>query len=86
MYTCYPVHMNPQLIEQGIERRRVMLRFIRDYVDEHGYAPSVREIMAGADLSSPHAVRRHLVTLQEEGKIQVTPNIARGIRVLEPSD
>lgn len=70
----------------GIERRKVMLRFIRRYVADNGYAPSVREIMQAVDLSSPHAVRRHLDTLQEEGKIQVTPNIARGIRVLEPSD
>lgn len=75
--------MNPQLVEQGIERRKIMLRFIRSYIAERGYAPSNRDIMNAMGFSSPNAIRRHLDILQEEGKIEVTPNIARGIRVLD---
>lgn len=42
-------------------------RFIQEFVQENGYAPSVREIMAGVGLRSTASVSYHLQNLQKKG-------------------
>jgi hypothetical protein len=51
------------------ERRAEVLRFIADYIGEHGYAPTLREIGTGANLGSTNAVCDHLSRLERDGWI-----------------
>jgi repressor LexA len=67
--------------EGGItERQYRMKAFIEEYFDEHGYAPSYREIMKNVGIPSLSVVRYNLERLQREGLIERDPRVARGIR------
>lgn len=72
-----------KLITQGIERRRAIMRFIKDYMKRNGFAPSIDEIATAVDLSSKTAVRHHIDILVEEGQLAVTPGKYRSLRVLD---
>ena len=61
-------------MERGIKqtrgtRREQIYNFLVDFVKKNGYAPSVREICTGTDLSSTSSVYMHLLKLEDEGKI-----------------
>ncbi|MFH1430825.1 MAG: transcriptional repressor LexA [Candidatus Uhrbacteria bacterium] len=51
------------------KRRRDVLAFIVNYVREHDYAPSIREIANGLGVSSPATVHEHLEGLRQDGYI-----------------
>ncbi|MBI5670287.1 MAG: MarR family transcriptional regulator [Chloroflexi bacterium] len=55
--------------------------FIRVYIREWGYAPSIREI-ARACYISPGNVYRYLDKLEGKGLIERQPGVARSIRLL----
>jgi DNA-binding GntR family transcriptional regulator len=60
--------------------RDEILKAIRSYVAENGYAPSVREL--AAILGRGHStVQAGLAELVSEGKISRTTGVARGLRV-----
>ena len=59
---------------------QVIFDFIGDYIDQHGYAPSVREIAHSCYVSRSYVIP-YLVTLEEMGLIRRDPRIARGISV-----
>lgn len=73
------------LLAQGIDRRRAILRFVKEYVKREGYAPSIAEIAAGVELSSNTAVRHHLETLRDEGFVDWTGGRMRSLKVLKTS-
>ncbi len=50
-----------------------ILEYVNQFLQENGYAPSVREIGAAVGLKSTASVSYHLKALQEKGFIQ-TPN------------
>ncbi len=56
-------------------------RFLAAYIDEHGYAPSYREISDGCGVALV-GVARHLDRLDERGVIELTGR-ARAIRLVE---
>lgn len=60
-------------------RRQQILQFIRDFVEEKGYSPTVRDIAKGCGISSPSAVQYHLNILKQEGHIRREPQVFRGI-------
>lgn len=59
-----------------------VLTFIKKFVVENGYPPSVREIGAGLGLSSPATVHTHLTKLEKAGCIRKTDSKFRTIEVL----
>ncbi len=59
-----------------------VLTFIKKFVVENGYPPSVREIGAGLGLSSPATVHTHLTKLEKAGCIRKTDAKFRTIEVL----
>jgi len=73
------------LIAQGIDRRRAILRFVKDYSKKEGYPPSIAEIAKGVDLASNTAVRHHLETLKAEGFVDWTPDRYRSLKILKTS-
>ncbi len=62
------------------DRREKIVRFIRDYTREHGYAPSVREIGEAVGIRSTRAVKYHLDVLVEQGVIERVAGRARGLK------
>lgn len=60
-------------------RRQQILQFIRDFVEEKSYSPTVRDIAKGCGISSPSAVQYHLDILKQEGHIRREPEVSRGI-------
>ena len=66
---------------KGTGRERVY-NFIVEFIKNNGYAPSVREICTGTDLSSTSSVYMHLLKLEDEGKIQVKRKSTRAIKLV----
>jgi repressor LexA len=64
-------------------RRRQILEFIRTFVEDKGYSPTVRDIGKGCGISSPAAVQRHLDILKEEGYIRREPEVFRSISIID---
>jgi repressor LexA len=67
-------------------RQRRILGFIRDWVGEHGYPPSVREIGEAVGLVSPSSVAYQLKELEKKGYLRRDPNRPRAVDVRTPSD
>ena len=58
------------------------LTFIKKYIVDHGFQPSVREICKGMNLSSPATVHAHLTQLEKKGLIRKETNKFRTIELL----
>jgi repressor LexA len=63
------------------ETRQRILQFIHDFADEHRYAPTVRDILKGCNLSSTAVVQHHLNVLDREGLIDRDPKVFRSIQL-----
>lgn len=70
------------MVAIGSTRGRI-LNFIRDSLEDKGYAPTVRDIMKGCNISTPSVVQHHLDKLEKEGYIQRDPQVFRSIRLIE---
>ncbi|WP_093606153.1 transcriptional repressor LexA [Lentzea waywayandensis] len=62
------------------ERQQMILVAIRDWVVEHGYSPSTREIGEAVGLKSSSSVSKHLSSLEDKGFLK------RGGSVTRPMD
>jgi repressor LexA len=67
---------------KGRTRDRV-LQFIRLFLAEKGYSPSVADIVAGCGLSSPNLAQYHLNVLEREGILRRTPGVFRSIQLVQ---
>ena len=67
-------------------RQRRILDFIRSWVDQHGYPPSVREIGEGVQLVSPSSVAYQLGQLESKGYLRRDPNRPRAVDVRPATD
>jgi repressor LexA len=63
--------------------RERILNFIRDFFNERGYAPTVRDIVKGCSLSSTAVVQHHLNVLEREGRIHRDPQVFRSIQLTD---
>lgn len=61
------------------ERQRRILQVIREFTEEQGYPPSVREIGERVGLSSSSTVQSHLKTLERRGFIRRDPTKPRAL-------
>ena len=52
------------------DKSELILEFVSNFIQENGYAPSVREIGAGVGLRSTASVSYHLRALQDKGLLQ----------------
>ena len=68
------------------DRRDKILAFVRSYAEEHGFAPSIREIGRAVGISSTKAVKYHLDILVNQGLLERTDRQARTIRTAHQSD
>lgn len=65
------------------DTRSRILNFIRRFLDRRGYAPTVRDIARGCNISTPSVVQYHLNLLEEQGFIHRDPEVFRSIQLVE---
>ncbi|HUQ59956.1 transcriptional repressor LexA [Lentzea sp.] len=63
------------------ERQQRILVAIRDWVVEHGYSPSTREIGEAVGLRSSSSVSKHLSALEDKGFLKRGPSVTRPMDV-----
>jgi repressor LexA len=63
-------------------RQQEIWQFLVEYVDDHGYPPTVREIGDAVGLASPSTVHAHLANLDRAGLIKRDPTKPRAIELL----
>jgi len=60
-----------------------ILRFIRAFIEQHDYPPSIRQIQEGCQISSTSVVDYNLKALERQGLIRRDREVSRAIEVLE---
>jgi repressor LexA len=63
-------------------RQQEIWDFLVDYVERHGYPPTVREIGAAVGLASPSTVHAHLATLERAGLLRRDPTKPRALELV----
>jgi repressor LexA len=63
-------------------RQREILDYLQEFIQQHGYAPSLEEIGRRFGLSSLATVHKHLSNLQEKGFIRRSWNRSRSVELL----
>src|SRR4026208_2511609 len=64
------------------KRQREILDYLNDFIQQHGYAPSLEEIGRRFNLSSLATVHKHLTNLQEKGFIRRAWNRSRSVEMV----
>ena len=67
-------------------KQRKIFEFIRHQIDYNGEPPTIAEIGQKFQMRSSASVHAVLTTLEREGLIKRTPNVSRGIQIVERSD
>src|SRR5205807_9057999 len=63
-------------------RQQEIWTFLVDYVDRHGYPPTVREIGEAVGLASPSTVHAHLANLERAGLLRRDPTKPRALELI----
>jgi repressor LexA len=63
-------------------RQQEIWEFLVDYVDRHGYPPTVREIGDAVGLASPSTVHAHLANLERAGLLRRDPTKPRALELV----
>ena len=63
-------------------RQQEIWQFLAEYVDAHGYPPTVREIGDAVGLASPSTVHAHLANLERSGLLRRDPTKPRAIELV----
>ena len=72
---------DPEVSRMLTGRQQEIWKFLTDYVDEHGYPPTVREIGEAVGLASPSTVHAHLANLERAGLIKRDPTKPRALEL-----
>lgn len=64
------------------KRQREILDYLDEFIQQHGYAPSLEEIGRRFSLSSLATVHKHLTNLQEKGFIRRAWNRSRSVELV----
>ncbi len=67
-------------------RQNEVLGFIREFLNEHGYSPTLDEIARHFGMTSLNGVYKHLKGLEQRGLIRRLNKHARSIQLIEQED
>lgn len=67
-------------------KQNEILTYIKKFIAENKYSPSVREICKGVHLNSPATVHVHLTNLIEKGYIKRNPKNNRLLELMVPNE
>src|SRR5213594_4763042 len=73
--------MEEAMREQSPKQRRIF-EYIRDFIDDHDYPPSIRQIQEACDISSTSVVDYNLRILEKLGQIRRDREVSRAIELL----
>lgn len=68
------------------KKQRELLAYIEQFIGEHGYSPSYREIMAGLSYNSVATVALHVNSLIKRGHLIKRDHSARSIELVAQSE
>jgi repressor LexA len=72
------------MVEMNLtKRQQEIFDFVKRYVGEHGYPPTVRDIGKAIGLTSSSTVHAHLANLEKLGLLRRDPTKPRAIEVLK---
>ncbi len=66
-------------------KQQYIIDFIRSFLVDRGYPPTIRDILSGCGISSTSVVDYNLDRLEKEGYIRRHPEVSRGIELLDRS-
>jgi hypothetical protein len=82
--------MSTEIAERPIVRptkkQRELLTFIEEFINQHGYSPSYREIMRGLNYNSVATVALHVNSLIKRGHLIKRDHSARSLEVVTKTD
>ena len=73
---------NMSAASQLTARQQEIWQYLVDYVDRHGYPPTVREIGEAVGLASPSTVHAHLANLERAGLLKRDPTKPRALDLI----
>jgi hypothetical protein len=68
------------------KKQHELLTYIEQFITEHGYSPSYREIMTGLEYTSVATVSLHVNNLIRRGHLRKRDFSARSLEVVTPSE
>lgn len=68
------------------KKQKEILSFIDEFIGEHGYSPSYREIMTGLQYTSVATVALHVTSLIKRGHLRKRDHSARSLEVVKHAD
>lgn len=63
------------------DRQQLILSFIEEFIEEHDYPPTVRDIQSGCGISSTSVVSYNLDRLKESGALSRDSEVSRGLKL-----
>jgi repressor LexA len=64
-------------------KQKELFDWISQFIDQHGYSPSVREMMRGVKLKSPAPVQSRLEILRKKGLVSWVDRQTRTVRIVQ---
>lgn len=68
------------------KKQRELMTYIENFISEHGYSPSYREIMTGLNYNSVATVALHVNSLIKRGHLRKRDRSARSLEPVRPSE
>lgn len=68
------------------KKQKELLNYIEQFIGEHGYSPSYREIMRGLNYTSVATVALHVGNLIQRGHLRKRDNSARSLEVVKVAE
>jgi len=85
--TYFPLNLSkgPMFLTR---RQQEIYQYLKEHIQDKGYAPSIAEIGKQFKLSSPATVHKHLSHLESKGLIRKHQNLSRAIEIIaeQPKD
>jgi len=75
----------PKTSIRPTKKQHDLLQFIEDFISQHGYSPSYREIMSGLNYTSVATVSLHVNNLIKRGHLHKRDHSARSLEVVKKS-
>ena len=66
------------------KRQKEILDYVRGYLEDQGYAPTLQEIGVQFGLSSPATVYKHVEQLVQKGYLRKAAHQGRGLQLVDP--
>ena len=78
--------MNEKQTLRPTKKQKELLKFIEQFIAEHGYSPSYREVMNGLSYTSVATVALHINSLIKRGHLRKRDHSARSLEVVKADD